>query len=389
MSGLAAVRLVATREIVERVRTKGFAVSLAVQVLLLGGVVLVAALSGGSDAKKLGLVATGEPRLEAALRTPAPGEPRVTVRRYAGEEAARTAVRSGDLDAAVLESALVVKSDRSSDAVGVVQAAAQRARLAAALERAGPAASPVRAALAPRPLAVSALEPERSDHDARTGLAFIGVVLLFVSLQTYGLWVATGVVEEKASRIVEILLSTIKPSALLAGKVLGLGLLGLGQLLVIVLAGLGAALASGAVDLPSATLGSAAQLALWFVLGYALYSCLFAVSGALVSRQEDLQSATGPLTVLLLAGYFVAFSAVRSPDGTLAHVASLVPLTAPMSMPVRILLTDVPAGEVILSVALTLVAVALSVRLAARIYSGSVLRMGARVPLRDAWRGIS
>lgn len=386
MSAARAVRLVATREIVERVRSRGFLVSLAVQVLILGGVVLVAALSGGSDAPQVGVVGTADPALSNALRGPAPGVKALRVRSFPAPDAARAAVRRGDVDAAVVGSQLVIESDPSSDAVGAVQAAAQRARLQAALEGAGAAGPRVRAALDPRPLRVAALQPQAADHDARKGLAFIGVILLFISIQTYGLWVATGVVEEKSSRIVEVLLSTIRPGALLAGKVLGLGLLGLGQLVVIIAAGLGAALASGAVDLPSATGGSAALLAVWFVAGYALYSCLFAVSGALVSRQEDLQSATAPLTVLLLAGYFVAFSAISHPDGTLAHAASLVPLSAPMTMPARVLLGDVPAGEVVLSLALTAVTVALLVRVAGRVYAGAVLRMGARVRLREAWR---
>ena len=122
-----------------------------------------------------------------------------------------------------------------------------------------------------------------------------------------------GVVEEKSSRVVELLLSTLKPTHLLAGKVIGLGLLGLGQLLVIAVIGLAAAAASGAVDV-DADLLTAAGLALgWFVVGYAFYGAAFACAASLVSRQEDLQSVLTPLQMLLLVGFFLSFAVNERP----------------------------------------------------------------------------
>lgn len=139
-----------------------------------------------------------------------------------------------------------------------------------------------------------------------------------------GATVASGVVEEKSSRVVEIILSTTTPRRLLAGKVLGVGLLSLGQLLVVILAGLAAAVPTGIVDLPHATPGVAGLLALWFVLGYALFACAFAAVGALVSRQEDLASAQLPLMLVLGIGYVVSIG-ISDPSSPLAVALTFVP----------------------------------------------------------------
>jgi ABC-2 type transport system permease protein len=202
----------------------------------------------------------------------------------------------------------------------------------------------------------------------------------------FGYWVASGVVEEKASRVVEVVLATIRPSHLLAGKILGLGLLGLLQLLVIGIVGVGAASAVGSLELDGDVLAAAGLALLWFVLGYAFYSCAFACAGAIVPRQEELQSSMTPLTTIILVSFFVAFAVIQDPDGTLATVSSFVPTTAPMTMPPRIALGEVPAWEVAAAVAVTIAATAVLVPLAARIYSGAILRTGSAVKLRDAWR---
>ena len=118
------------------------------------------------------------------------------------------------------------------------------------------------------------------------------MLVLFGQLLVYGIWVATGVVEEKTSRVIEVLLATVKPGHLLAGKIIGLGLLGFAQILVVTAVGLGAAAAAGAIELDGDVLTAALLALAWFVLGYAFYACAYACAGALVPRQEELQSAT-------------------------------------------------------------------------------------------------
>jgi len=124
----------------------------------------------------------------------------------------------------------------------------------------------------------------------------------------------------------------------------------------------------------------------WFVLGYVLYAAIYAVTGVMVSRQEDMNSSSTPVTMILVAGYLVAFPVLENPDGGLAVFTSLLPLTSPIVMPVRAVMGDAGATEIAASVGLLVLAIALLIPLAARIYEGSVLRMGKPLKLREALR---
>ena len=228
--------------------------------------------------------------------------------------------------------------------------------------------------------------PEDPDQDAKAGLAFFAILILYGQLLTYGFWVATGVVEEKSSRVIEILLATIRPKDLLAGKVLGLGLLGLGQLLIVSLLGLVVAAATGALDVDADLIVAIALSLGWFVLGYAFYASAYAVAGALVPRQEEIQSSTTPLTMLILISLFVGFAVNDDPDGTLAHVTAFLPPVAPVTMPSRIILGAAPAWEIAASAALMLIATLTLIPFAGRIYAAVVLRTGSAVKLREAIR---
>ena len=219
-------------------------------------------------------------------------------------------------------------------------------------------------------------------------IAFLGVAVLYGLLILMGQYVAIGVVEEKSSRVVELLLSTIKPWQLLAGKVIGLGLLGLAQLLVVCVAGLSAAIAFDVVAVPGDAIGTMAQVIGWFVLGYAFYAAVFAAGAALVSRQEDLQSVLLPMITLLVAAFFVAITAAQNPDGLLARITSFVPALSPMVMPVRSAAGNVAWWELVVAVGLMLAAIAAVIRLGGRIYAGALLRMGGgKVKVKDALAG--
>ena len=192
--------------------------------------------------------------------------------------------------------------------------------------------------------------------------------------------------EEKASRVVEVLLATIRPRELLAGKVIGLGLLGFGQLLVIAVLGLAIAAATGSLDVDGDVLIAAGLSLVWFVLGYAFYACAFACAGALVPRVEELQSSITPLSITILISLFVAFAANGDPTSTLAKVSSYIPFTAPMTLPPRILVGEASAVEIVGGAVVTIACTAALIPLAARIYEGAVMRTGSAVKLRDAWR---
>jgi ABC-2 type transport system permease protein len=238
----------------------------------------------------------------------------------------------------------------------------------------------------PPPLPVRPFDVGAEDSGELQSLAFVAVILLYGQLIGYGFWLASGIVEEKASRIVEVLLAAIRPRALLLGKIVGIGVVGFGQLLLIGIVGAGLGIATGTVELASDAIGALAVVLAWFVLGYAFYACMFAMAGALVPRQEDVQNSTGPLTVVLVGSFLLSFGAIEEPAGTLAQVLSLVPPTAPMVSPVRMIAGDMPLAEIVLSVAVLLASAALLVAVAARVYANAVLRTSTRVRLLEAWR---
>ena len=299
---------------------------------------------------------------------------------------AREGLEDGSLDAVLTPDGIEAQEDVADDLLTFLQAGNREVRAAEALAQAGVTGEQAQQALSPPPLEVVSLEPVDEDADAKAGFAFFVVLLLYGQLMTYGFWVAAGVVEEKASRVVEIVLSTIRPSHLLAGKVIGLGLLGLGNLLLVAAVGLGVAQATGALEIDGDIIAATGLALVWFVLGYAFYACAFACAGALVPRQEELQSTTTPLTMVLLASFFLAFAVQSDPDGTLAHVTAFLPMTAPMTAPPRIAAGEMPTWEIVASIVVTAGGAALLIPLAARVYAGGVLRTGSALKLREAWR---
>jgi ABC-2 type transport system permease protein len=198
--------------------------------------------------------------------------------------------------------------------------------------------------------------------------------------------VITGVVEEKNSRVVELILSTTRPRHLLAGKVLGIGLLGFAQLALI--AGLAAVmLAAGVFDAPAGLGGSVALIVHWFALGFALYAVAYAAAGALASRQQSADTAGQPVTYTLLAAYFVGYVTLSAnASGVLAHVLTVFPLTAPLVLPARSALVGVPLWEHALAAVLVLGSIYALVRLAGRVYGYGLLHSGPRLGARTAWQ---
>jgi ABC-2 type transport system permease protein len=380
------VPLVLRREITTRVRERSFLISTAVTLIIIAAVVVVPTLFNSDDhditVGVVGDTATVQPALQQAATVQGAT---LTVRRFPDESAARAAVDSGDADAVFLGTdRVLVDKELSGTTEQVVQTAYRQAAGAARLTAAGIDATAVSRALDVPPLAVTALNPPEPGSDARRSAAFFGVLLLYFQLIAYGMWVALGVVEEKSSRVVELLLATLRPWQLLTGKVIGIGLLGLGQLVLTGLVGIAAAVGTRAVDVPSGIVGVAGQVIIWFLLGFAFYACLYAALAALVSRQEEVQNVTAPLSLLLVGSFFLAIGALNSPDSGLARVTSILPPFSTMVMPIRWASGTVPLWEIGVSMLLMVVAVVLLIRVAGRIYAGAVLRSGPRVRIKEA-----
>ena len=368
-----AVGLVARRELTERVRERSFLVGTCVSIAIIALVVVLPPLLGFGETTTYAVATTDRDAAEV-VRTAGRGagafDVKLQARPMSTGEAAQ-ALRSGDADAVLGGGELRGKEELDTELVGVLQASAQ-------LREAGASGGP--------PLQVTTIERVDEREEELGGLAFFTILILYGQLLTYGFWVASGVVEEKASRVVEILLSTIRPRELLAGKVIGLGLLGLGQLLLVAAVGVLVATATGVVDVDADLLIAVGLALLWFVLGYAFFACAFACAGALVPRLEELQASTMPLTLTIMVSLFVAFAVNSDPDGTLAHVTAFIPFTAPMTLPPRILVGGAPGDAVVGRALITLPAAAALIPLAARIDSGAVLRTGSAIKLREAWR---
>jgi ABC-2 type transport system permease protein len=378
--------VVARRDFRVRLRDKGFAISTAVTLTVLSLFILIRAYGGGGapsyDLGVVGDAAAG--RAVASIARQQGVE--VRIRTYQDPATAERDLRDGSVDAVLDGDRLTGTTTVPVQLRTLVVAAVVGRRIQEALTRAGVPTSEIVAALNPSPVTVDSLRPPDPNRDSNASVAFIGVLLLYGQLFGYGVWVATGVIEEKASRVVEILLSAIGPRQLLLGKVTGIGALGFAQLTFI--AGFAIVLASftGAISIPASALGAAVLVLAWFVLGFAFYAGLFAVSGALVSRMEELQNAMVPINITILVSFFISIGAVQNPDSTLATIASIVPFSAALAMPVRIVLGAATPVQVVASVALLVISTAALIPLAGRLYSGAVLRTGARVRLRDAWR---
>ena len=379
--------IVARREFVERARDRGFQVSTAITVLLLVGVIVISAVFNRPTSFDLVVVGEGSDALGQQVRAAADALGiEVTVRELADEAEARQAVDAGDADAAVVDvGRIVVRAEPPDQLVGLIQAVSVRERSRQALIAAGLSPEQVDAALAQPPLPVDALEPVNAESRETATVAFVGVLLLYGQLFAYGYWVAAGVVEEKSSRVVEVLLATLRPSHLLRGKILGIGLLGLAQLLLIGLVGLFASSAVGTLEFPSGAIATVGLVLVWFVLGFFFYATMFAVAGSIVTRQEDLQTTMTPLTILIVGSFFIGLSATSNPDSTLAVVASLLPFSSPLVMPTRIALGDAATWEVVASIAISVAATAALIPLATKIYSRALLRPG-RVRIRQVLR---
>jgi ABC-2 type transport system permease protein len=198
--------------------------------------------------------------------------------------------------------------------------------------------------------------------------------------------VLTGVVEEKSTRVVEVLLSRVPPTSLLGGKIAGIGLAALGQFLAVAAAAMATLLVTRPAGLPPGTYTAIPMLVVWFMLGFAFYSMLYGSLGSLASRAEDAQAAAAPVIALIAGIYVLAIMAMANPAAGWITIVSMLPPTAPIIMPLRAALVTVPAWQMVAAIVLMLAAIYGLFRAGGRLYQNAVLHTGARLRLREAWR---
>jgi ABC-2 type transport system permease protein len=384
-----AVGLVARREIEQRVRGRAFLFGTLAIVVLVFAAALIPSLGAGKDDRlEIGLVGRTPAALAGALGAGAEAVgATIEPRRYRTLASGERALRDGQVGVLIVDGrTLVWRSEPDERLQAVAGGAIQRLQWRDRAAELGLSAAQAQALLVPQPVPERRLEVADPDEDARYAAALLGLLLLAVTLSFYGQAVANGVAQEKGTRVMEVLLARVSARELLVGKVLGIGVVGLAQLLIGAAAALVAVVAFDQIEAPSAVPSVVGWVILWFVLGYAFYSVVYAAFGALVSRAEDVESVQAPLGFFIMGCLFIALYATDSPDAWMVRLASFVPLTAPFVMPVRAAMSDVPAWEVALSAAIMIASTYAVIRLAAAVYEGAVLRAGPSRSVSDIWR---
>lgn len=388
MSGWRTVLLAAGREL--RVRRRTFVVSTALVVLAAAaGTWSVSLLAeDGPSTHAVGVVGTPPPgftaRLESAL---GPGR-RLVLRRFDHVEDGEQALRDETVEALVVDGdTLVTGAATGARLEGAVAGVLESLQLEERAAELGVEGTELDRLLASQ-LTVRTLPAEPDAAPGDLVVAGVGIILLYMAILLYGQWVAFGVVEEKSSRVVELVLGAVRPQQLLVAKVAAIGALGLAQM---VLVGATVLLVGGLVEqveIPDATGAAFAIVVLWFLLGYTFYGTAYAAAGAVVSRAQDASNAGGPLNLLLSIGYLVGWiSLPAGADNAVLRGVSYLPPFSPVTMPLRMVSGSAVWWEVVLSLALMVAATYAVLRVAGRVYVGGVVRVGRKLKWREAFRG--
>ncbi|MFD5598821.1 ABC transporter permease [Leucobacter sp. NPDC058333] len=362
ITGAQGAWLVAEREITTKLRSKAFLISTGVLLLLVLGSVVFSgfmASKGGfqSDTKVVAVGAATE------LVQPLDGNG-FEVTEAPDRAAAEQAVRDGDVEAAV-----VPGGDTAVDLTVLANDSAPTGLLQAL------SAAPT----------VELLEPMTDNPFLAYIIAIAFGVVFMMSAITFGTTIAQSVVEEKQTRIVEILLATVSARTMLAGKILGNSILALAQVVAIAALSSVGMLATGQ-DLLLGELGTALiWFGILFAFGFVLLAGLYAALAALVSRQEDIGSVTSPVMMLVMLPYVGVIVFYDNP--TVLAVMSYLPFSAPVGMPMRLYLGTAEWWEPFASLGILIVSIAIVITIGSRIYSNSILRTGVRVKLSEALKG--
>jgi ABC-2 type transport system permease protein len=389
MNGARQSWLVATREIRERGRSRAFVASLLLMlVVVAAAIALPALLDTGPGTKNVGLTGSTPVGLPAAVQTQGDAvDTRIHVHHYDTRAEGEAAVRDGDIDVLVVDARELEWHKRADEELkAIVTGAIQLVAVRDRAEAAGIDPDELLAIVEPVPVTNIELgQVEGRSPDDETA-AFVMTMVLFFAISTYGAMVLSGVVEEKSSRTVEVLLARMPARNLLAGKIAGIGLLGLAQIAATAIVALVAASLADSFDVPAVRGTVIAWAVVWFVLGYALYATVFGTLGSLASRTEDASSVTGPVSIVLVISFIVSFAAIGSADTTWSQLVSWLPITAPLAMPNRIAMGTATWWDPVVAVILTLATIAALVALGGRVYTRAILHTGARLSLGEAWR---
>jgi len=381
--------LVARREINDRTRAKSFWIaSILLLVAVAAGAVIPALIQGHHAAARVGIVGGQTAALAATAREAGRiSGTTVTVVPLPDIVTAKADLRSGNVAAVLVgDSEVLIKQTSFNTGAGTLYGALSQIGGLQKLYAQLPSATAAQIATHGIALPVHGLSPPGRGLASRiTGLAL--AILIYVIILTYGIRITIGVGEEKATRVVEVLLTTLRPVQLLAGKVIGMGLLALAQIAAMVGLYLALGHAVGSAQVHGASGSVVVVAGIWLVLGYAFYCTAYAAAGSLISRQSDAYNAALPLQLPLILTYVLTNSVIYAPSANaFYHVLAFIPFTAPVAMPVLVSVGDAPAWQVAVSAVISLAATVWMARLAATIYSRAILRTGSRLKVRQVLR---
>jgi ABC-2 type transport system permease protein len=379
--------IVAVREIVVRATNRTFLLSTLLTLVFIGGFAAFSAWQAGTTTTyTVAVSATDGTRLVQQAATEARSADDkvvITATTVPGQEAARKAVDRGDIDAWLHETTsgwtLTSGEDASLSLLTPLQAAVRDA----ALDRnAAAAGTTVESLERGATLATDRFDGQTVNRGVVQAATFAFALLFFTGALMFGQQIAASVVEEKQSRLVEIIATAIPLRALLAGKVVGNAVIAMGQ--VVLFAGVG--LLAVSFTEWSSLLPGLSTAALWFVVffavGFFALACLYAVAGALASRTEDLQSTTSPMTTVIMLVYFASFALT----GTALKVASFVPVLSVVAMPGRLVAGDAAWWEPVVALVLMALFSAVTVVIGEKVYRRSLMQTGGRTTWKQALR---
>ncbi len=380
-------RLVAGRSLADGVRSRTVRISTAVLLLVGLAVVFVPRMLGG-DEPSYTLASVGEPSVAVQAQLDAAGEAAGFRMEYlAVQDAAmlEAAIREGDATVGLVGTTVYVRTDAPGAVavlVGQAVVAQERTDLLRAAGLSSAQIAEVGSLVLPDQVEVGPVQDE-----GRAAIGFIVGIVLYMAIMFSGQIIAMNVGVEKSTRIAEVLLAVLRPSQILVGNVVGIGLQTLAQLLVLTVPILVAVTMTDGLDVPAVAAGDIVLGVAWFVLGFLMYAFLFAATAALVDKVTEVGSAIMPVTVVLVVAYLGAVIVVQQDPGSAMSVTlSLFPLTSPMAMPVRWSSGMVPEWQLIVSMLLALGAAFLLAWFGSTVYRRALVITGRRLKLGEVLR---
>jgi len=379
--------LVYGRGLREQLRSRTFkVVTLLLLALSIAAVVVPKLIAGGPTTYTLATVGRAPAALSTTVSAAArDGGFRTAYVERTDEAAVKDAVQHGDATVGIVGNRMYVAERNAGAFPGIVAQALVRLETARMLTGFGLTSDQLSQLGSIRPPQQVIVAPTQNQGRANVGFA-VGLVL-YLALLFSGQVIAMTVATEKATRISEVLLAILRPSQVLVGTVLSVATVATMQLLVLAVPMLVGASATGSSWLPALAAPDVALALTWFFLGFSLFAFLYAAGGALVDKVTEAGSAVLPVTVLIISGYLLGVVVViGNPSSALSVAASIFPLTAPLTMPIRWGAGDVPVYQLVLSLLLTALACLGCIWLASTIYRRALVITGRRVHVAELFR---